>query len=256
MRRTLAASALLLAALAPGRAAAQRAQWSDAVYVPGRWQAGRLVRGSTRNGATDSLALVMRVDYFSNPPRWRAEVRRSHDGATFGAPDILIGNGATVQVVTQLGATPFAQHALSRDTLVRSAVAAVDQGGRRRGVANGRIAEKLPSGVVGRVVFRRSQRSPAFDDALLNPGGAAGGRVLVASGIRQVGDQRSASVVATAGARGVDNVQTPHGNVAVTPDTMAVVRMEHFSVGSLRLEEFLRAGRLGAYSARQGGPQP
>ena len=71
-----------------------------------------------------------------------------------------------------------------------------------------------------------------------------------------MGDQRSASVVATAGARGVDNVQTPHGTVPVHPDSMAVVRMERFSVGSLRLEEFLRAGRLGAYATRQGGTQP
>jgi hypothetical protein len=255
MRRTLAAAALLLAALAPGLAA-QRTQWTDAVYVPGRWQAGRLLRVASRNGATDSLALVMRVDYFSNPPRWRAEVRRSADGRTFGAPEIIIGNGAAAQVVTQLGATPFEQHALARDTLVRAAVGALDASGRRRGAASGRIAEKLASGVVGRVVFRRAQRAPTFSDELLNPGGSAGGRALLASGIHQVGDQRSASVVATAGARGVDNVQTPRGNVPVHPDTMAVVRMERFSVGSLRLEEFLRAGHLGAYGSREGGPQP
>jgi len=183
MNRAFAAATLLVTALAPGRLAAQRSQWTDAVYVTGRWQAGRLVRAATRSTATDSLALVMRVDYFSNPPRWRAEIRRSADGRTFGAPDIIIGSGGSAQVVTQLGATPFEQHALARDTLVRAAVAVMGAAGRRQGAASGRIAETLPSGVVGRVVFRRSQRAATFSDDLLNPGGAAGGRALLASGI-------------------------------------------------------------------------
>jgi hypothetical protein len=101
-----------------------------------------------------------------------------------------------------------------------------------------------------RVVFRRASRGAAFDDALLNPGGASASRNLLASNIRAVGDQRNATVVATAGARGVDRVNTPGGEVRVSPDTMAVVRMERFAVGTVALEEFLRLGRLGAYGAR------
>lgn len=242
---------VLLSAAAPLEA--QRAQWSDVVYVPGRWQARRLVRLAAANAATDTLALVMRVDYVASPPRWRAEVRRSSDGTTFGPAEVLLGSGGTVQVVSPVGVIPFAQHALARDTLVRAAVAVMGSQGRRSGAANGRLVESA-AGQVVRVVFRRSVAVPSFSDDLLSPS-TRGGRDLLASRLQTVGDQRSASVVATAGARGVDRVQTPRGTIAVTPDTAAVARMEAFSVGALRLEEFIRAGRLGAYSTRYRLPE-
>jgi hypothetical protein len=232
----------ILGGVAPGRALAQRAQWTDVVYVPGRWAAGHIV------AQPDSLALVMRVDYFSVPPRWRAEVRRTGDGQTMGTPEILVGSGDQAVVVTQLGTTPLDQHVLGRDPLARALVV-FDAAGRRKGAASGRMAERAADGKVTRVVFRRAIRNPSFDTALLDPGNRAGGRTLLASGIAAVGDQRSASVVATAGARGVDRVKTPGGEVPVRPDTMAVVRMEHFAIGSVALEEFLRAGALGPYAA-------
>jgi hypothetical protein len=249
-RRTVVALALLLAALAPGALAQQKSQWSDAVYVPGRWQAGRLVVVRTSNPATDTLALVMRVDYFANAPRWRAEVRRSADGQAFGDPQVLLGNGADVQVVTPLGATPLARHALATDTLVRAAVAVLDANGRLRGAANGRVVERTADGAVGRVVFRRAQRNPSFDEAMLDARNTSAGRQFLARGIASVGDQRSTAVVATAGARGVDRVQTPRGEVAVRPDSLAIRRMEQFRVGAMTLEEFLRQGRLGPYAVR------
>jgi hypothetical protein len=82
---------------------------------------------------------------------------------------------------------------------------------------------------------------------MLNPRNQTAGRQLIAGRLTAVGDQRSASVVATAGARGVDRVRTPRGEVAVTPDTMAVRRMEQLAVGAMRLEDFLRQGGLGPY---------
>jgi hypothetical protein len=254
LSRTPLSYALVLATgfvslLAPP-ASAQKTQWSDAVYVPGRWQAGRLVRLRTTNAATDTLALVMRVDFFVKAPRWRAEVRRSADGQAFGDPQVLLGNGADVQVVTALGATPLARHALNGDTLVRAAIAVLDAGARLQGAANGRVVERSADGAVGRVVFRRAQRSPAFDEAMLDSRNTSAGRRFLARGIASVGDQRSTAVVATAGARGVDRVQTPRGEVAVTPDSLAIRRMEQFTVGAMTLEEFLRAGRLGPYAVR------
>lgn len=246
-RGGLRLAALLL--LAPAPALGQRAQWTDMVYVPGRWGGvpGRLVPATTRNAQTDSLALVMRVDYFANPPRWRAEVRRSADGRTFGEPDVLLGNAATVLVVTRLGTTPLERHALGGDSLVRAAAGVMDAGGRRRGVANGRLAEPRADGTVFRVAFRRSARAPQFDDRLLDPRNASAGAQLISSRLTSVGDQRSAGVVATAGARGVDRVRTPGGEVPVRPDTTAVLRMEAYEVGAMRLEDFMRLGRLGPY---------
>ncbi len=240
-----------LVALAPA-ARAQKAQWSDAVYVPGRWQGGRLVPQRTTDGATEALALVMRVDYFAKVPRWRAEIRRTPDGQSFRDPQVLIGNGSDVQVVTAVGATPLARHALNSDTLALAAVAAA-AGGRLHGAANGRVVERLADGSVGRVVFRRSQRSPTFEEAMLDARNASAGRQFLARGIASVGDQRSASVVATAGARGVDRVQTPRGSVPVTPDSLAVRRMERYVVDAMTLEEFLRQGALGPYATRTGG---
>ena len=236
------AGALAIAAVLPGRAAAQKAQWTDVVYVPGFWSAGRIAP------RPDSLALVMRVDYFSAPPQWRAEIRRTTDGQTLGNPDILVGSGTQAVVVTPLGTTPLEQHALGNDPLVRALVV-FDQTGRPKGPAAGRITERGADGSVTRVVYRRQVQNPDFDTRLLDPGNRAGGRTLLASGITRVGDQRSASVVATAGARGVDRVKTPGGDVPVTPDPAAVARMEHFAVGSVALEGFMRAGGLGPYAA-------
>ncbi len=223
---------------------AQKSQWTDMIYVPGRWVGGRLVRATTRS-ASDSMALVMRVDYFANPPRWRAEIRRSPDGQAFTQPQVLLGDAGTVLVVTPVGTTPLSAHEAGRDTMVQAAAAVMGGAGRRSGPASGRIVERA-AGLVRRVVFRRAVRSPAFDDRILDPR-RSGGPSFIASRVASVGDQRSASVVATAGARGVDNVQTPNGTVPVTPDTAAVLRMESFSVGALRLEDFMRVGTLGPY---------
>lgn len=258
MRRLLLLSAGL-AVLTAGTAAAQKAQWTDVAYVPGRWAGGRLAAKASSNPQTDSLALVMRVDYFSRPPRWRAEIRRTSDGRTMGAPDILVGDGARVVVITALGSTPLDQHALGQDTLVKAVIAVFNADGRRQGPSNGRFADRAANGTVTRVAFRRAVRNASFADALLDPGAQAGGRNLLASGITAVGDQRRASVVATAGARGVDRVKTPGGDVPVKPDSAAIVRMERFTVGAVALEDFLRTGGLGPYAPARsdsGGRQP
>ena len=63
-------------------------------------------------------------------------------------------------------------------------------------------------------------------------------------------------MVATAGARGVDRVKTPGGDVPVRPDTVAIARMERVNVGSVALEEFMRAGGLGPYAADSTGRHP
>jgi hypothetical protein len=43
--------------------------------------------------------------------------------------------------------------------------------------------------------------------------------------------------------------------VPVTPDSLAVLRMERYVVGAMTLEEFLRQGALGPYAVRGEGPQ-
>jgi hypothetical protein len=240
-RRALGAALFLAISSLP--AAAQKLQWTDVVYVPGRWQAGHIVAPA----GADSLALVMRLDYYAAAPRWRMEVRRTTDGVNFGDATIVLGEGEKALVVTQLGTTPLEQHALGRDSLVRAATAMISSSGTRMGPASGPIVQRRPNGSVVRVAYRRSVRTPTFTDDNLNPRNASAGRQLLSRGLTSVGDQRSAAVVATAGARGVDKVRTPKGEVAVKPDSTAVLRMEQFSVGAARLEEFLRTGALGPY---------
>ena len=256
--RVRLALAALLAAGTAAAAEAQKAQWTDVVYVPGRWAGGKLVSRKTTDPRTDSLALVMRVDYFSAPPKWRAEIRRTADGQTMGNPDILDrrrdacrrGDGARRDAAGAARARPGS--AGPRGHGVRP---------ERSGAAGRRPGDwwSAPQdGSVGRVVFRRSVKNPSFADALLDPGARSGGRNLLASGIAAVGDQRQASVVATAGARGVDRVKTPGGDVPVTPDSVAIRRMEAFVVGAVSLEDFMRTGGLGPYAVKSdsAGRQP
>ena len=175
-------------------------------------------------------------------PRWRAEIRRTKDGVNFAEPIILIGEGRNARVVTPLGTTPLDQHAAGRDSLVRAAVV-FDESGKRTGVANGAVIDAASA----RIAYRRTARAPNFNTESLNPRNQALGRQLISRSLVSVGDQRSVTVVATAGARGVGRVKTARGDVVITPDTLAVKRMERFAISAVRLEDFMRTAGLGPY---------
>lgn len=230
------AVALLLVCAADARA--QKVQWTDMVYVPGRWQAGQIVAPAGK----DTLALVMRVDYFARTPRWRAEIRRTKDGNSFADPVTILGEKQKALVVTPVGTTPLDQHAMGKDPLVRAALV-FDANGARVGPANGVIADAT------RVAFRRTAKTPTFDNADLDPAKQTQGRQFISKSLVSVGNQRSASVVATAGARGVAKVRTPGGIIDVKPDSNAVKSMDRMVIGAMKLEDFLRAGKLGPYKA-------
>ena len=70
------------------------------------------------------------------------------------------------------------------------------------------------------------------------------GRSLLRLTTQEVGDQRGAQFAATAGARGV-RVRTPDGEVDLSPDLAAVVRMEGRTPSALELDRFRREGGLG-----------
>src|SRR5688572_1446966 len=155
MRQIVLSTAMLLCMAAS--AAAQKQQWTDVVYVPGSWQARKLAPPAGK----DTLALVMRVDYFANGSRWRAEIRRTTDGVDFAEPVIVLGDKQNVQVMTPLGATPLEQHALNNDSLVRAAIV-FDANGKRVGAASGTIVERDAGGTVRRVAFRRAALAAVF----------------------------------------------------------------------------------------------
>jgi hypothetical protein len=238
MYRSSSCWAVALMLVCAADASAQKVQWTDMVYVPGRWQAGQIVAPTGK----DTLALVMRVDYFARTPRWRAEIRRTKDGVSFADPVTILGEKRKALVVTPVGTTPLDQHALGKDALVRAALVFDDKGA-RVGPANGVIADAT------RVAFRRTAKTPTFDNADLDPAKQTQGRQFISKSLVSVGNQRSASIVATAGARGVAKVRTPGGMIDVKPDSNAVKSMDRMVIGAMKLEDFLRAGKLGPYKA-------
>ena len=247
-RAGVAAGALALALLALGAgstgAMAQqtgqdaRLRWSDWVYQPGAWRGGSLVELTTRNAATDSLALVARVEAYAIPPRWRAEYRKVV-GDSLGAPVIVIFDDATGTVLTSLGSTPFGEHAASDDALLQAVIARV-QAGRPQPPA-GRVPVTADDGAVRYVIVRKPAARAEFAESLLATGTAGrAGRSLLRLGMHAIGGERSEEVVASAGARGVATIRTVDGEITVMPDSAAVRRMEGVEVGILELDRFLR----------------
>ncbi|HEX6588209.1 MAG TPA: adenylate/guanylate cyclase domain-containing protein, partial [Longimicrobiales bacterium] len=251
---TLALLALVasLGLAAPTPATAQttaKERWVDYVYQPGRWQGGRLVEHRTTNARTDTLAFVARVDTYVRAPRWRAEVRRMVNGDTLGAPTVLIGNGATVVVLTGVGSTPLANHAAANDTLVQAVVARFNNGQPVRPPQNNRFVDTGAGNRVQRVTLRFPQARADFADNLLETGTVRrAGSALARLGVETLGAGRNQEVVASAGARGAVPVQTPEGEIIVNPDTAAILRMQARAPSFIAIDAFLREASLGVYA--------
>jgi adenylate cyclase len=237
--------AALLLAVAPHDASAQAKQrWTDRVYQPGRWQRGQLVALSVTNpAAADSLALVAQVEGYAKAPRWRAEVRRVGANGQLGDPIVLVAERNRIQVLTGVAAAPLEQNAAKDDPVVQSVVAQFDAAGALRQPGAGRIVQRA-AGKVARVVVRRPALQADFPDALLAM--SRGRRTmndLVQRTTGTVAANRTANLAPTAGARGV-TVQTPSGNINVTPDPAAIAAMDARTTDAVALDEFLRQGHL------------
>jgi adenylate cyclase len=234
----------------PSTAQAQdRLRWSDRIYVPGEWQDGILRLRPAPELNTDSLALVALAEGFAAPPRWRIEFQVVEGGTELAEPDVLVGESDRAWVITALGSTPLEEHALAEDELLRFILATVverlDQG-TGEGVAW--IAEEEDDGVI-RALRRQALARTDFSDDLLARGRAGRlGRQLLRFSAEEVGDQRDRELVAAAGTRGV-RVRTVDGEVEITPDIQAILRLERRSVNLLELDRFLREGGLGEAGA-------
>ena len=244
---TLALLAVALGAAAPSPAAAQgKERWVDNVYQPGRWDGRQLVPHATTNPATDTLALIARVDTYVRAPRWRAEIRRMIPGDANAQLTVLVGDGANVLVLTPVGSTPLAEHQAASDELVRSVIARFEAGRPVRPPENGRFVERGANERITRVVVRSANARGEFADALLETGGsrALGLAVL---GVQTLAPGRNQEVMASAGPRGAVRVRTASGEIVVTPDPASVTSMEQRSVDYLGLDAFMRELRLGVY---------
>jgi adenylate cyclase len=219
---------------------APRQRWTDWVYAPGTWQGLRLVERTTHNEATDSLALVARVDVFAQAPRLRAEFRRVVHPDSLAAPVVIIANGDRSVVLTPLGSTALSEHAAASDPVVQAVLRRIDAS---RPVPPGpaRIADLRAGGTVEYVIVRRPAARADFGSDVFDTGTTRRlGRTAARLGIHAIGGERSEEVVAAAGARGVTRVRTPAGEILIMPDTAAVQWIAELRVGIIDLDRFLR----------------
>ena len=193
--------------------------------------------------AEKDLKLAAKVAVFQEAPRERVELRPV-SGSAFGEPVVVVSNGQGYFLVTKVAATPLAKSARASDPLVLQALASMpDATGRRREV-------KAPDGKLLAVIYRtpRSADFSASTAFSLKQPKLGGG--LLKKGLASFGES-DVTVTASAGARGVDEIETPEGRVSVTPDSSAVVWLDSRHVGPLELEAFLLEGELGPYAAAE-----
>jgi adenylate cyclase len=231
------------------QAGAPRAQWTARLYQPGVWRGNRIERIATRDAATTELALTAVVELYSARPRWRAEIRRVTPGGKLEEPVVLVANGSDVRVLTAVGSTPLADHAMAADPLTAGVLALFDRNGAPADPARTRLVELRGNGEVQWVTLRRAAARPDVPDRLFATGGAGVlGRRIARLGIHAVGGERDQEVVASAGARGVARVRTVDGEITVNPDTLAVQRMVARELRAIDLDAFMRAAGLGPYA--------
>jgi adenylate cyclase len=246
--RATAGAALMLLLASAGAAHGQKARWTDQVYQPGRWQGAQVAPLATTNAATDTLALLAQVDAYSQPPRWRAEIREVQAGR-LGTPLVLIAENANVSVLSGVTTTPLREHRAAADPIAQAVIARFDAQGRPRDRGPARLVDRAADRRIVRVTLRRPAASNDFPDALLAMSrGRRTFNSLLRATAQQVGSNRSQEVVATAGARGLtpeSKVRTAEGEITIRNDTVAVIAMEHRAVDPLRLDDFIRQGRLG-----------
>jgi adenylate cyclase len=239
--------AALLLALLPQHAGAQAKQrWTDAIYQPGAWRGGRVAPWATTNPATDTMALVARVQGYAKAPRWRAEIQKVGADQRLSAPLILVAERGRVTVLTGVASAELSQNAAKDDPVVQAVVAQFDAAGALKQPGAGRIVQRAADRKVARVIVRTPSVQSDFPESLLQM--SRGRRTisdLVQRGTGQVADNRSQSLALTAGARGVNRtVDTPGGRITVSTDDAAVAAMDARQVDAVAVDAFIRGGRL------------
>lgn len=180
-----------------------------------------------------------RVHVYQRSPRERLEIRKVEDGELVGAT-VVVFDGSRYMLVTPVGATPFAESDRADDPFVRMVLA----GPSGPAPPHRRIVgDDGPAAIV-----LRHSLSPEFDSekafALELPRGGEG----LLSGVSRFSAAGDTEVVASAGARGVDQVRTAEGTIGVTPDPRAVEWMEReIAVSAVEIERFRLEARLPPY---------
>jgi hypothetical protein len=155
---------------------------------------------------------------------------------------MIVGNGKDYFLVTKVGSTPLAKSAKAQDPLVLQAVSSMPNETAKKRVV------KTPAGQLAAVVYREPRPADFSAATAFSLQAPKLGGGLLKKGLSSFASDDKTVVTASAGARGVDEINTPNGKVPVTPDSSAVVWMEKREIGPLELESFMLAGGLGPYA--------
>jgi hypothetical protein len=193
------------------------------------------------------LKLAAKVGVAQEAPKERVEIQPV-SGDAFGETVTVVGDGKDYFLITKVGSTPLAKSAKAQDPLVLQVLASMpDETAKKRVV-------KTPDGKLSAVVYRESRPADFNEsDAFSMKAPKIGGGGLLKTSLSTLAPDDKTTVTASAGARGVDEIDTPDGKMPVTPDSSAVVWMEERQVSPLALEAFLLAGGLGPYAGIEEG---
>jgi hypothetical protein len=217
----------------------------------GAWQETWLVprSGAVAAGAGDT-EFGGRVQVRHDEGRERIEIRRVVDGK-LGPPMVVVGDDDGYWLVTRVGAVPFAGSDPARDPFVGLVLAGPP------GAAPPHRTVPATGGIAA-VVLRHPLPADFDDDAFAIRRTALSGD-RIAGGLSSFSAAGDAEVVASAGARGVEQVRTANGTVAVTPDSAAVAWMETQAPSAVDAETFKLESGLAPYDALPadaGGGEP
>jgi hypothetical protein len=190
------------------------------------------------------LKLAAKVAVFQEAPRERLEINPV-SGNSFGEPVVVVSDGKGYFLVTKVGSSPLAKSAKASDPLVLRALASMPgETARKRQV-------KGPDGKLLALIYRESRGADFSSSTAFSLKPSKVGGDLFKKGLASFAESDDTAVTASAGARGVDEIETPDGKVSVTPDSSAVVWLEGREIGPLEQEEFLLQGGLGPYAAME-----
>ncbi len=192
------------------------------------------------------LKLAAKVAVAQEAPRERIEVQPV-SGETFGETVTVVSDGKGYFLVTKVGSTPLAKSAMAQDPLILQALASMPNETSKKRVL------KTPEGKLSSVVYREPRPADFSEATAFSLQAPKLGGGLLKKGLSSFAADDQTAVTASAGARGVDEIDTPNGKVPVTPDSSAVVWLEGHEVSPLALEAFLLAGGLGPYAGTEEG---
>lgn len=206
------------------------------------WQETWLVpeAGASAPDASAVTKFGGRVTAYQDGDRERLELRAA-SGDELAEPVVVVSDGEAYWLVTRVGATPLVESAKASDPWLGLVLAGPP------GDAPAHRTVPAAGGGIAAVVLRAPEPAEFESDQAFAMRLPQGGSGLVRTGLAAFSPANNAGVTTAAGARGVDQVQTANGSVAVTPDPEAVRWMEAQRVTPAALESFRLEGRLSPY---------